>query len=205
MDEDKIIWLVVLCVVIIFLIFVYPAIKNKKSNSTTQRDDDRKIKSSQKTNNFYNELAFTFPTLANIDEPFEVSKYLFDHKNVTEELMRDEFSNVDNFKNENGQISFDMDGSHFKCNSASKEIVIDNTVHINANSEGILFSTDDKSISVSIHEEDGECVIDNYNTSNPEGISSEDENCTIENSVNEKLEVQESSVDEEIVESDTSD
>jgi len=211
MNENKIIWLVVLCVVIIFLVLVYLAIKNKNSN--TQRDDDRydedddwysdsddrETKSSKKTDNFYNELAFTFPALANIDEPLEVSKYLFDHKNVTEEQMRDEFSNVNNFKNENGQISFDMDGSHFECNSASKEIVIDNTVHVNANSEGLLFSTDDKSMSVAIHEEDGEYVVDNYNTSNPEGISSEDEKST-----NEDVEVQESTVDEEIVASDTS-
>jgi len=210
MNENKIIWLVVLCVVIIFLVLVYLAIKNKKSNSNTQRDDDRwdddddwdnderETKSSQKTDNFYNELAFTFPALANIDEPLEVSKYLFDHKNVTEEQIRDEFDNIDNFKNENGQISFDMDGSHFECNSASKEIVIDNTVHVNTNIEGLLFSTDDKSMSVAMHEEDGEYVVDNYNISNSEGISTED------NSTNEDLEVQESTIDEEIVASDTS-
>jgi len=211
MNENKIIWLVVLCVLIIFLVLIYLAIKNKNSNSNTQRDDDRydddddwdnderETKSSQKTDNFYNQLAFTFPALANIDEPLEVSKYLFDHKNVTEEQMRDEFSNVDNFKNENGQISFDMDGSHFAYNSVSKEIVIDNRVHVNTNIEGLLFSTDDKSMSVVMHEEDGEYVVDNYSTSNPEGISSE-----VENSTHEDVEVQERTVDEEIVASDTS-
>ena len=218
MDENQIIWLVVLCVVVIFLILVYLALKNRKSTTNSKRDDDRweddwdddddeiEKKSSQKTDSFYNELAFTFPLIANIDEPLEVSKYLFDHKNVTEKELMDEFSDVHNFKNENGHISFEMDGSHFECNSASKEIIIDNTVHVNANREGLFFSTEDKSMSVAIHEEDGEYVVDNYNISNPEGISTVEEDIKKEDNeeiVGEK-EFETTTVDEEIVESDTS-
>ena len=219
MDENQIIWLVVLCVVVIFLILVYLAIKNRKSTTNNRRDDDRfeddwdddddeiEKKSSQKTDNFYNELAFTFPSIANIDEPLEVSKYLFDHKNVTEKQMMNEFSDVHNFKNENGVISFEMDGSHFECNSASKEIVIDNTVHVNSNREGLLFTANDKSMSVAMHQEEGEYVVDNYNISNPEGISTVEKDSKDEDSeeIEGKQEASKTAtVDKEIVESDTS-
>ena len=212
MDENKIIGLVVVCVIIIFLILVYLAIKNKKSTRSSQRDDERfeddldneqeesKPKSSQKTDNSYNELAFTFPSIANVDEPIEVSKYLFDHKNVTEAEMLKEFSDVHNFKNENGVISFDMDGSHFECHSASKEIVIDNSVHVNANKEGLFFSTDDKSMIVAIHQEEGEYLVDNYTVANPEGISTIEE----DSSESEEKASETTTVDKEIVESDTS-
>jgi hypothetical protein len=207
--------LIIVFSILLFIFIVYFVVKNtKQSNSHVSNDsDENKIecnndKEEDKTEPFYDELVFMFPSLDKLDNPLEVMKFLFENKEnkITKEQLQSYSNNISNFSEEGGDIIFDMDGTHFNFNVAQKEISIDENLHVFSNSSGLFFNEDNKSLKVAFHRENDEYVIDYYSVKNPEGISYEVEDKNMEEKaldVRQVLEV-ESVIDSEILTSDTS-
>ena len=205
-SEIIIILLIVLLVLIVYLVIKYGKTTNSSDNDDDwNEEDESEDKTTKKTDEFYDDLSFMFPVLDSIDEPLELSTVLLKNTDITEAQLKKEFEKIANVKDEDGHLSFDIDGTHIDLNKASREIVVDNSVHIVSNSSGLLFTAEDKALKVGMHQEKGEYVVDEYATIDPEGISSELETRAEENSTAEVFENDNASnTDDMILESDTS-
>jgi len=175
--------LIIVFAILLFMFIVYFVVKYGKSSSESSYDqkdnDDDEVEyvanEGNKTDDFYEDLAFVFPSLSKLNDPLELMKYLFENKEsgITEETLGEYTDSLSNFKNEGEHLSFDIDGTHFDFNTAQKEIAIDDSLHVSSNASGLFFTEDDKALKVALHKEDGEYVVDDYSVKNPEGISQE--------------------------------
>jgi len=181
MDEITSTELITVSIVLLVMLVVYLIAKYGKQSSTSfsewdkDEDDIDNNHTENRNEQFYNELAFIFPSLAKLDNPIELMKYLFENKEntITEEKLSEYSDTLSNFKTEEKNLSFDIDGTHFDFNTAQKEIAIDDSLHVSSNASGLLFQEEDKTLNVAVHKENNSYVVDDYSVNNPEGISHE--------------------------------
>ena len=204
-DKTLLIVIIIFLIVLSILVIKYGKVTNANHSYSDrdEEDDNNESSDNKKTEQFYDDLAFTFPNLDKVDEPIDTLKYLFENKTkVTEEILKEHCKGVSNFKNENGVISFDTEATHFDFYTAKGEVKIDDSIEVSSNRSGLSFFEEGKSLTMAFHKENGEYVVDDYSINNPEGISYNIEDDLIES--NTDVMEKNSIVDNEIIVSDTS-